>query len=483
MRLAVAIGAAALAIAPAARAQGPTGPVEEGAIEQSCKSLTGGSAGAPDEAPAEGSTEFPATWPEAPAGIVPAHVFLRTPTESFNRRYEFVLRGGDIYGRGRDSTAPWRMLPLPLCIAGRVKSIALDDDEMIALDAGRRIYTMDNALKDPSLFNWTNRWGTPFWGGPGYALPDGVLVWSWSVDSPLEDKRWTDPAGNHTAIGSGKVSHIWGLRSGGTRINFWDPWLPLDESYEICGPLRGRFRAINLSASGSFEFVIGRHGDMFAREYDFDLSGNDTFFFAYSYSDQRGKGDGAPIQLPAAPWIHQPKIPGAITAQISIHKTGVDSIHRILRVEGARGATTGYWERDVADPVAKGWTFHATGLPSSRPRLDNPRRDTSRAGLAPERRIHYRLRSKGLVVDIPDFDVACTPAHVRVTDHGRVTKLLLHHIDGLRQQVRSRGLDDVPREQSGALEGPRKTFANVTLEATRGALVIKERDWTLKRVR
>ena len=58
-------------------------------------------------------------------------------------------------------------MPLPLCFDGRVASISLDDDELIALDTARRIYTMDNALKDASAFNWTNRWGTPFWTGPG----------------------------------------------------------------------------------------------------------------------------------------------------------------------------------------------------------------------------------------------------------------------------------------------------------------------------
>ena len=64
-------------------------------------------------------------------------------------------------------------MPLPLCFDGRVQSISVDDDELIALDTARRIYTMDSALKDASLFNWTNRWGTPFWTGPGYTLPGG----------------------------------------------------------------------------------------------------------------------------------------------------------------------------------------------------------------------------------------------------------------------------------------------------------------------
>ena len=90
--------------------------------------------------------------------------------------------------RAREAGGPWRQMPLPLCFAGRVASISLDDDELIALDTARRVYTMDNALKDAVAFNWTNRWGTPFWTGPGYALPGGVKAWSWSVISPLEDE-------------------------------------------------------------------------------------------------------------------------------------------------------------------------------------------------------------------------------------------------------------------------------------------------------
>ena len=421
----------------------------------------------PDQAPAESGAEPPATWPEAPAGLVPDAVHLRTPTESFNRLYEFATRDGRIYARARESTGPWRQMPLPLCFDGRVRSISADDDELIALDTSRRVYTMDNALKDPSAFNWTNRWGTPFWTGPGYTLP-ATKAWSWSVISPLEDENWIDPAGNRTAIGSGKVSHIWGLRRGGQRLTFWDPWLPLDESYEMCGPHRGRFKAVNLSASGSFVFVIGRRGDMFTRLYDFDISGHDPVFFSYSYEDQRGKGDGAPIQLPAEPWTEQPKIPGRITSAISIHKTDVDAVHRILRVEGKRGGVTGYWERDVAAPAAEGWKFQATGLPLTRARLRNPRRDTSRRRLGrSENRRYGELRN---------FNVYCSPARIR--KDGR--RLRLHHVDGLRQQARSRGLDDVPRAQYGAIEEDGK-FTEVTVQATRDEVVIEELGWTFSR--
>ena len=478
-----AVAAVALAlvqgVAPAA-----AGPVDEGIREQSCKELAASTVGFPDQAPEEPGAGLPATWPPAPAGLLPKRVYLRTATDSFNRRYAFATRGGEMYAQLPGG--PWRQMPLPPCFDGRVKSIAVDDDELIALDDSRRIFTMDNALKDASLFNWTSRWGTPFWAGPGYQLPGGIRAWSWSVVSPLEDGRWTDPAGNHTAIGSGKVSHIWALRSGGRRIGFWDPWLPLDESYGMCGPLRGRFSAVNLSASGSTIFVIGRRGDMFTRLYDFDLSGHDPLFFDYSYENQRGRGDDAPIQLPAARWVHHPKVPGPITSAISIHKVGRDTVHRTMRVEGLGG----YWEKDVTrlDPGA--WRFHATGQPARGRRLSNPRRDTSRRGLARAK----TFRFAGGRLGVRDFSVHCSPARLRVGGAGPFT-LVLHAVDGLRQQSRSYGLDDVPREYYGDIEVPKRSlrrafvktklggrrFTDVTLQVTSSELRIPDLGWTLRR--
>jgi hypothetical protein len=481
-QVAAAAAALALGLAPAAGAQGLGDPVEEGLREQSCRALAGGTAGAPDQAPAESRGGIPSMWARAPAGLLPNRVVLRTASQTFNRRYEFATRAGTIYVRARHGTGPWRKLPVPLCFAGRVASISLDDDELIALDTARRVYTMDHVLKDASLFNWTARWGTPFWTGPGYSLPADLKAWSWSVVSPLEDRTWTDPAGNRTEIGAGKVSHIWGLRSGGQRLTFWDPWLPLDQSYEMCGPHRGRFRAVNMSASGSFVSVIGRHGDLFTRLYDFDISGHDPVFFRYSYESQRGKGDGAPIQLPAAPWVRQPKVPGTITSAISIHKVGSGAIHRILRVEGERGGHTGYWERDVAAARSAGWTFHSTGQPLTAPRLSNPAADTSGRDLGRSEDNPYRMRKGDTRGELLDYNVYCSPARLRIHEGGRTRRLKLHHVDGLRQQARGRGLDHVPRTQYGMLEEDGR-FEPVTVRATNTYVLIEERGWRFRRVK
>jgi len=254
-----------------------------------------------------------------------------------------------------------------------------------------------------------------------------------------------------------------------------------------------------LSASGSTIFVIGPRGDLFTRVYDFDLSGHDRFFFHYSYANQRGKGSSAPIQLPPAAWVHQPKVPGRITSVISIHEVGRNVVHRIMRVEGLdRAGHSGYWQKDIVSLRAGSWRFHRTGLPLRGRLIGNPRRDTSRRGLGRAADIRFAGRVSGARVEVLNFNTYCSPARLRVHPRGgRAFVLVLHNVDGLRQQTRSSGLDDVPREQYGDIEVPRRLlhrafvkrvlggrrYSDVTLEVTRGRLQIQELGWTLQRVR
>ena len=70
-------------------------------------------------------------------------------------------------------------------------------------------------------------------------------------------------------------------------------------------------------------------------------------------------------------------------------------------------------------------------------------------------------------------------------------------MDGLRQQPRSAGFDDVPREQYADIQVPRtllgrrfvrtrlggQRFTDVTLEVTSSELQIKELGWTFRRRR
>ena len=59
----------------------------------------------------------------------------------------------------------------------------------------------------------------------------------------------------------------------------------------------------------------------------------------------------------------------------------------------------------------------------------------------------------------------------------------LHHVDGLRQQARARGLDDVPREQYAALARPGRNFQRVTLLAKRDEIRVDDLAWVFRRPR
>jgi len=346
----------------------------------------------------------------------------------------------------------------------------------------------------------------PFWTGQGRTLPDGVIAWSWSVLSPAEDRTWNDDAGNAHGVGNDKVSHIWALRTGGQRITFMDPWLANDDSYEMCAPRDGRFRSVNLSASGSTVFVIGRHGDLYTRLFDFDISGSDDVFFDYSYEPQRKGDPQAKIQLPSPAWVHQPKVPGRITSAISISKEGTGGVHRTLRVEGvdARGRT-GYWEKDITARSAKAWRFHRTGRPLSGPLLrTDPTKDTSALDLGPKPGVRYRGTVDGVGVTVDGFDPHCSPARLTLTSGGRSVNLILHAVDGMRGEVRGPQLDDRPRGMYGDIEVPRrvlagldrqpaairrliesvlqgKRFTDVPLVATTHELTFDGLGWTLRR--
>jgi hypothetical protein len=132
-------------------------------------------------------------------GPLPLRVYIKTNTESFNRRYYFAAREGGIWLKPNFEEAgvdgDWEELTLPAELSGRVFEISADDNEMIAIDVERRIWTMTGALFEPAVFAWKLDWGMPFWTGPGHSLPDWALRWEWSVISPQEDVYcWTRPA-------------------------------------------------------------------------------------------------------------------------------------------------------------------------------------------------------------------------------------------------------------------------------------------------
>jgi len=396
---------------------------------------------------------------------LPEAVHLKTDTQSYNRQYYFAVLDGALWIKpnvertGEDG--PWERVPLTDDMDGRVTMVSVDDHGLVIFDDERDLqWSMNEALGVPMEPLWTRSWGAPLATGPGMTLPEPIVKWEWAVLTPGVDGYFLDPAGNEQPVGLGTVAHVWLLAPDGKRITYMDPILPVDTSYEMCSPHRGRFQAVNLSTSGSTVFVVNRYGDMYTRLYDFDISGADTLFFTYTYEDTDGMA-GAPIKLPAPGWVQHPKVDGEITDRITIHKVDRGSDSRVLRIEGRDAdGEVGYYEKSITDADSGDWVFHPTGDPLRGNPLDNDPDDRSTDSLGDGQDRSYALSGQGLELSLADFNLFCSPAQLTVRfDSGEELSLVLHHADAIRQQPRGDGLMDAPRELNGTIEVPEALWA------------------------
>lgn len=415
---------------------------------------------------------------------LPDDVWFKGNRQSFNNVYYAAVENGAIWIKpNRQMTGinqPWQAIPLPAGLDGEVSEIAFDDEHILALNRHREVFTLWNGLDAPETFRWQKAWGLPFWHGRGITLPEHFKKWDFSVVSPRLDEYYVDPAGHHLPVGVAKVSHIIAINPDGRNVSYNDPWLPTDWSYEICGPERGRFPIHAASASGSTTLVMGQFGDMYTRIYDFDLSGHDDLF-KYSYEDQTQARHIPKLpqplyvllnatQLPAYPWVKQPKVPGRITNRLSIHKIGKGVVNRILRVEGWDAAgESGFYEKEMTDARSEGWVFHPTHAPIEGEEVFNPPEDISGQTLLPSEDMAFtraaptglwaRLRHDDWSAEATDFNRYCSPATLTLTDrNGETLALTLHHLDRIRVTPGERGIGAKTLRQAGALEIPQQVW-------------------------
>ncbi|WP_077040307.1 hypothetical protein [Rhodococcus sp. MTM3W5.2] len=143
--------------------------VHPGATADPAGCVLVGTVGTP-EIGADPSTAGLEAFSPATAAL-PDQIHFRTSTETFNRRWSFTARDGGIYVKEAAAQGGWRSMPLPGCLAGKVVGVSADDDEVLAVDRDGRFYTLDHALRAPKDWNWSTRYGTPLWTGPGNTLP------------------------------------------------------------------------------------------------------------------------------------------------------------------------------------------------------------------------------------------------------------------------------------------------------------------------
>ena len=438
------------------------------------------------------------TMPRADARVqraLPPRIHLRTDKAGFNSIWQYALYGGNLYAKSAKTQGDWRIAPVPQCLQGQMTALSVDESRLVVLVYGGRAATLESADETPELWWWTTRFGSPIWLNPGgtRVRPD-QRAWSFSWLDPIytsvipfrQEATWTDTAGHKQPVGGAGVTTVYTLSKGGNRIFILDPWLPGadplkpsdkrfsdDYSYEMLGPLDGRFVSRNLSSSGSTTFVINDYGDMYTRLWDFDISGADTLFFSYTPENQ-GNLQGAPnnfegffaqypflrsifpqayakFQLPPPAWVRQPKVPGEITSAITIRQTGFSSDKRELRVEGRRDGRNGYWFKPI-DPNTS-WSFApVTDYTLSRGLLDNRSGDTSSLTLVPGADVNYRHVDKaGWTLTTRNFDYATDTADYDLCVGGTCARIVGYLAPTPRPGWTPEGLTSYQRLYQGML--------------------------------
>ena len=459
-RVAPAWGALALFVSWAGCSGAPQGPDGRSAGPGSTQTTDGGPGW--DAAANQGGLPPPTDDAGMPAECfggqpeadLPARVAFRSKTQSFNRRWFVALHQGHIWVKpNTDQGQPagdWRMLGTGLPDGAgisrfppptQITELSADGTWLHALSPAGVFYRGTDFTGDVhSNFTWSDSWGHPAALGPGMTA-DWPTTFGWSVSDAQGAgvHHYEDRLGTSHSVGLG-VAHIYRLGPDGQTLFFNDWWLPADWSRQICMPDRGTFVAENLSVSASTVFLVGTQGELYTRLYDFDTAGeNDTLEYSYRITAASGNTRA----LPAEDWRRQPGITeGLITKRITIFQDGQGNAARVLRVEGVRNGTTGFFHKHIHDGA---WLFEETGHRVCGPFLNAPGR-ASRGTPTPD---NHGLRGTLAVdrvlgddvsvdVQVMDFNITCSPARVHilingapVTVGGQPLDFPFHHVHAL----------------------------------------------------
>ncbi len=377
-------------------------------------------------------------------GTLPERVIFRGSKQSFNLFWYVVLREGAIWVKpNHEQGRPpgdWSLLGQSgkpeggglgnFGVPGSVTEISTDGVHLTALSDAEHYYRGTDMTTDIlSGVIWTDAWGGLLADGPGLSAEFTTRCgWDVADSHPFGVDHYEDANGTQHSVGAG-VAHLYRLSEGGYDIHFNDWWLPEDWSRQVCGPERGTFRAVNISASASTVFLVGEQGRLYTRLYDFDTGGENRLL-TYSYIIEGAAGTTR--KLPAEDWRQQPDPAGRITPRITIFQDGQGNAARVLRVEGTRDGVGGYFEKRIYD---QDWVFHETGEAIQGPFLDeggasDPREpaDFPLAGTISNNSVELEL-------ELPDLNMVCSPAQVRllwqgtvVTVGGQDLLLEFHHV-------------------------------------------------------
>jgi hypothetical protein len=388
---------------------------------------------------------------------LPRHIFLKTATETFTYNYYIALHRSKIWIKPNEVVTgrkgPWKLFPpggVP-CRDGifgfespdAVVSITADGENLIATGRDRTVYYAK--LYD---FKWTVKWG--FFPKKRLYLPEDNLALAISHRGKDRIKYYEDIMGgkHYSSVG---VSTLYLLKKNGLGLFYADPWLPARFGHQIAMPLKGRFVAVNMSASGSTLFVINNRGDMYTRLYDYDTSGqNPVLKYTFDKNSVKSGAENEPRVLPPEGWRKQPPIKGRITNLITILQNGEGNASRELRVEGIDpNGTTGYYFK----PLLRGtWRFQKTGHAMKGPFLPVKSAGSSLLGPVITRTYSGSIRSffGSILVraKLSDFSFLIGSGTVTVLTHGReipVPVYMRRIIHGRNGTIMARGALDISK--------------------------------------
>lgn len=387
-------------------------------------------------------------------GTLPAEVFIKTRTQTFNSTHSFIIVSGRIYWKPLHDADPngWKLFMgsgLPRDIAFRspqaVVEISADSDELVALaDNGLYYYILLESAFGVQPMRWFSKHGWP--DKTTLAVNDQVRDnRAWSLAKRKNQVLWyEDRFGNQHHYGVIGLEIYYYLAHDGQEIRYADNGLPSDFSHEIMGPERGAFIAASLSASASTMFVINDSGEMYTRLADFDTLGGDPMLFHYTYEKTVSGIPGSDIRsaftpwgLPAEDWKKQPGIAlegkAKLTSRITILQTGQGNDARELRVAGldAEG-NAGYFHKTLN---AAEWDFRRVPLElRTADFLDTKRADAGRRGAPAETALYGSLLRDGVNIPdvrlfIPDFPIGEGSCHLVASRGDESITMDLHPVE------------------------------------------------------
>ncbi len=319
--------------------------------------------------------------PECARPPLPDRVVFKTKTEAITPFFFYAVRDGRLWMKPNPDSGesgPWRVLD-----NGRpdkwywrhqpnaIRAISADGSFLVAQGDDGVFYSL----------RWSTL-GVTGWGSL-IAVGRGPHVWSDSWGFPLDlfspklstDKRkfsdfhmssrtrhnagyCEDGNGYHHRFDFG-CDEVITLSADGTMFDGIDPWLGANYHLLFASPHQGKTHIISYDSSASTHMAMDDHGHIYTRMFDFDVSGQDHYFFGYTWADN--DSHYMRRRLPLPDWVEQPPVPGQTTSKLTITVTPGQkgNAARTLVVEGidAQGHT-GYFTKGITD---KAWTFVPTG--------------------------------------------------------------------------------------------------------------------------